>query len=70
MPTAAPPPECNESACRLAASSIQARMNWKLDPCKDFKDFSCSSDDYEGSLRAVRSAQEAVDMQMQRKNYI
>lgn len=64
MPTIAPPPECHEQACRFAASSIQAKLNWNVDPCKEFKEFSCSSTQV-ASLRATRSAQEAVDIQMQ-----
>ncbi|XP_055847848.1 endothelin-converting enzyme 2 isoform X2 [Episyrphus balteatus] len=64
MPTMAPPPECNDPACRFAASSIQAKLNWNLDPCKDFKEFSCSTTQV-ASLRATRSAQESVDIQMQ-----
>ena len=71
MPTTAPPPECSEPECRIAASSIQAKLNWKLDPCTEFKNFSCSPLLGNGheitSLRAIRSAQEAVDMQLQRK---
>ena len=70
MPTAAPPPECLEAVCKTAASSIHARLNWNFDPCVDFKNFSCSSSlntNKLGSLRAVRSAQESVDLQMQRK---
>ncbi|CAD7084187.1 unnamed protein product [Hermetia illucens] len=63
MPTTAPPPECNDHVCRVAAASIQAKMNWNLDPCKNFKEFSCTTN--QGSLRAIRSAQESVDMQMQ-----
>ena len=69
LPTTAPPPECAEPTCRLAATSILARMNWKLDPCKSFKDYSCSSEQSE-SLRASRSPQESVDLQMQRKLFI
>ena len=56
----------------MAASSIQAKLNWKLDPCTEFKNFSCSpllsNGEEIASLRAIRSAQEAVDMQLQRKS--
>lgn len=65
IPTRPPIPECASLECQSAALSLLARMNWKLDPCKEFRDFSCSS--AEGSLKAVRSAQEGVDMQMHRK---
>ncbi|XP_055371753.1 endothelin-converting enzyme homolog [Condylostylus longicornis] len=64
MPTVAPPPECKAQVCRLAAQSIQTRMNWKSDPCKTFKEFSCSSGQPD-SLRTSKSSQEAVDLQMQ-----
>ncbi|XP_046803762.1 uncharacterized protein LOC111687492 [Lucilia cuprina] len=70
MPTAAPPPECLDPVCKIAASSIHAKLNWNFDPCVDFKNFSCSSSsNINGlaSLRAIRSAQESVDLQMQRK---
>lgn len=60
------PPECQEVACRAAAVSIQAKINWKVDFCKDFKSFSCSSEP-QNSLRAVKSPQEIADNQMLRK---
>lgn len=66
MTTPVPPLECSDQECRIAASSIQARMNWKLDQCKDFKSYSCSS--IFSSLRAVRSAQENSYIQLQRKS--
>ncbi|XP_058464898.1 uncharacterized protein LOC131438712 [Malaya genurostris] len=63
-PTPAPPPECSDSICRAAAISIQTRMNWEVDPCREFKNYSCSP--LEGnSLRAVKSPQETADVQMQ-----
>lgn len=65
--TPAPPPECQDQLCRLAAASIQSRINWKMEPCKDFKSFSCSSSLQQNSLRVVKSAQEIADYQMQRK---
>lgn len=58
-------PECNMMSCRNAAISIQARTNWKVDPCKDFKNFSCAAT--KGSLKAIKSTQEGVDYLMQRK---
>ncbi|XP_037030087.1 endothelin-converting enzyme homolog isoform X1 [Bradysia coprophila] len=61
-PTRSPAPECPTPECQSAALSILARMNWKLDPCKEFRDFGCSS--AEGSLKAIKSAQEIVDLQM------
>lgn len=64
MPTVQPPPECIDQACRLAASSIQSRMDWNVEPCKEFRGFSCSHDS-DSSLRILRSAQETVDIQMQ-----
>lgn len=66
MPTVQPPPECIDQACRLAASSIQSRMDWNVEPCKEFRGFSCSHDS-DSSLRILRSAQETVDIQMQRE---
>lgn len=65
LPTRSPQPECNTAACRMAAISIQSRTNWKTDPCRNFKNFSCSA---KSSLKSVRSAQEGVDNLMQR-NY-
>ncbi|KAL5282560.1 hypothetical protein ACFFRR_005581 [Megaselia abdita] len=64
MPTIQPPPECIDQTCRLAASSIQSRMDWNMKPCKEFRGFSCSHDS-DSSLRILRSAQETVDIQMQ-----
>lgn len=61
-----PPPECQEVSCRTAAVSIQAKINWDVDYCKDFKSFSCSSVP-QNSLRAVKSPQEIADNQMLRK---
>lgn len=64
LPTRSPAPECNTVACRTATMSMQARINWKVDPCKNFKNFSCSTT--RGSLKSIRSAQEGVDNLMQR----
>lgn len=50
----------------MAASSIQARMNWNTEPCKDFKNYGCSP--VQSSLRVVKSAQETSYLQLQR-NY-
>lgn len=58
--------ECNIAACRQATISIQARTNWKIDPCNDFKSFSCAST--KSSVKTVKSIQEGVDTLMQRKN--
>lgn len=66
LPTRPPAPECNVSQCRQAAFSIQTRMSWKADPCTDFRNFSCSAGS-KGSMKVARSAQEGVDLQMQRK---
>ncbi|XP_055618405.1 neprilysin-3 [Toxorhynchites rutilus septentrionalis] len=63
-PTPAPPPECSDSICRAAAISIQTRMNWDVEPCKEFKNYSCSPL-ASNSLRAVKSPQEIADIQMQ-----
>lgn len=65
LPTRSPTPECNTAPCRMAAISIQSRTNWKVDPCRNFKNFSCSA---KSSLKSVRSAQEGVDNLMQRKS--
>jgi hypothetical protein len=62
---AVPPPECQETICRDVASSIQAKINWKVDVCKDFKSFSCSN--HQNSLKIVKTPQEIADYQMLRK---
>uniref|UniRef100_A0AAG5CQE6 Peptidase M13 N-terminal domain-containing protein n=1 Tax=Anopheles atroparvus TaxID=41427 RepID=A0AAG5CQE6_ANOAO len=62
-PTPAPPPVCGDPICRAAAISVSSRMNWDAEPCREFKNYSCST--MEGSLRAVKSAQEIADNQMQ-----
>ncbi|XP_050338187.1 uncharacterized protein LOC126764541 isoform X5 [Bactrocera neohumeralis] len=61
--TSPPPIECTEIICQAVADSIQGNINWNLDPCTEFKNFSCS-----GSIRTtktVRSIQGTVDTQMQ-----
>ncbi|EAT41265.1 AAEL007081-PA [Aedes aegypti] len=63
--TPAPPPECSDPICRAAAISIQTRMNWDVEPCREFKNYSCSPLDSSNSLRAVKSPQEIADIQMQ-----
>ena len=60
-----PPPECQEQICKNVAASIQAKINWKIDVCKDFKSFSCSNQ--QTSLRIVKSPQDIADHQMLRK---
>lgn len=60
-----PPPECQEPICKNVASSIQAKINWKVDVCKDFKSFSCSNQ--QSSLNIVKTPQEIADYQMLRK---
>lgn len=60
-----PPVECTDIICKNAAASIQAKLNWKIDVCKDFKSFSCSNQ--QNSLRAIKSPQEIADNQMLRK---
>jgi hypothetical protein len=65
MPTQTPPPECTNIICKDTANSIQARMNWKEEPCSNFKTYSCSP--VQSSLHSVRSAQESADIEMQRK---
>lgn len=60
-----PPPECQETICRNVAASIQAKINWSSDVCKDFKAFSCSKQ--QSSLRVMKSPQEIADHQMLRK---
>lgn len=44
--------------------SIVARSNWKVDPCKDFTNFSCGAS--KSNVKAMKSAQEGVDILMQR----
>lgn len=60
-----PPPECQETICKNVAASIQSKINWKSDVCKDFKSFSCSTQ--QSSLRIIKSPQEIADHQMLRK---
>lgn len=60
-----PPPECQEQICKNVAASIQSMVNWKADLCKDFKSFSCST---QQSFRVMRSPQEITDHQMLRKS--
>lgn len=60
-----PPPECQETVCRHAAASIQAKVDWSTDVCNDFKAFSCSKQ--QSSLRVMKSPQEIADHQMLRK---
>ncbi|XP_055678290.1 endothelin-converting enzyme 2 isoform X2 [Lutzomyia longipalpis] len=62
--TQQPPPECTTEDCRVAAMTIYARMNAKLDPCRDFKSYSCSPI-INNSMSVVKSSQEGVDLQMQ-----
>ncbi|GAB0087502.1 uncharacterized protein DMENIID0001_018150 [Sergentomyia squamirostris] len=61
--TPQPPPECTDEDCRVAAMTIYARMNGKLDPCRDFKSYSCSPI-INSSANVVKSSQEFVDLQM------
>lgn len=60
-----PPPECQETICKNVAKSIQSKVNWKVDVCKDFKSFSCSNE--QSSLRVMKSPQEITDHQILRK---
>lgn len=60
-----PPPECQDPVCKSVASSIQAKIDWNVDFCNDFKSFSCSSQ--QNSLRIVKTPQEIADNQMLRK---
>lgn len=60
-----PPPECQATICKNVAASIQAKINWSTDVCKDFKAFSCS--EQQSSLRVMKSPQEIADHQMLRK---
>lgn len=63
-----PRSECTTITCRQAMISIQARTNWKIDPCQDFKSFSCATT--KSGTKTVKSIQEGVDTLMQRKQYI
>ncbi|XP_031625122.1 kell blood group glycoprotein homolog isoform X2 [Contarinia nasturtii] len=56
-------PECATLTCRQATISIFSRSNWKVDPCKDFTSFSCSST--KGNAKTIKSVQEGVDTLMQ-----
>ncbi|XP_059610294.1 neprilysin-1 [Phlebotomus argentipes] len=62
--TPQPPPECTDEDCRVAAMTIFARMNANLDPCRNFKSYSCSPI-INNSVSVVKSSQEGVDLQMQ-----
>lgn len=57
-------PECQDVLCKNAANSIQARMNWKSDACNDFYSYCCSNKPI-NTIRAVKSAQERADAEMQ-----
>lgn len=64
-------------ASSIPALTIYSRINDKFDPCKGFRQYSCSSDAAPTLLKynnrttlGVRSAQEAVDLEMLRKFYI
>ncbi|XP_054082065.1 uncharacterized protein LOC105220076 isoform X4 [Zeugodacus cucurbitae] len=62
--TSPPPPlECSEELCHAVAASIQGNINWNMDPCTEFKNFSCSENFR--TAKAFRSIQGAVDTQMQ-----
>lgn len=65
-PIRAPAPECELPECQSVALNLLARMNWKLNACNEFRDFSYGSS-AEASLKAVRSTQEDVDLQMLRE---
>lgn len=67
------PPECSSDECRIAALTILSRINDKYDPCRNFKQFSCSSEtsptvfNYNNKTSmGVRSNQEAVNLEMLR----
>lgn len=60
-----PSTECSTTTCRQAMINIQARTNWKIDPCQDFKSFSCATS--KNNAKTVKSIQEGVDALMQRK---
>lgn len=71
------PPECTSDACKLAALTIKSRINEKYDPCRNFKQFSCSSEiaptlfKYNNKTTlGVRSNQEAVHLEMLRKKIL
>lgn len=66
VPLSTPSPECSDSICRGASNSIQVRMNWTIDPCEDFKTYSCSPVS-PNNMRIIKSPQEMADLQMQRK---
>lgn len=57
-------PECQDVLCKNAANTIQARMNWKSDACNDFYSYCCSNNPV-NTIRAVKSAQERADAEMQ-----
>ncbi|XP_067616169.1 neprilysin-1 isoform X2 [Eurosta solidaginis] len=60
------PPTCSEEICKIVASSIHAKIDWNLDPCSHFKNFSCSFKFGGGTPSLLRSIQGNVDIEMQR----
>ncbi|XP_075147208.1 neprilysin-like 16 isoform X3 [Haematobia irritans] len=65
-PTTTPPPECLEPHCRAIAHNIHSTVNWKFNPCEEFKKFSCRNNTYNTeSFSSIQSAQKAVDLQME-----
>lgn len=67
------PPECSTDECKLAALTIQSRINEKYDPCRNFKQFSCSTETapvllkYNNKTSLGVSTQEAVYLEMLRR---
>lgn len=70
----AAPPECSTDECRVAALTIQSRINDRYDPCRNFRPYSCSTNNAPAVLKynnkttlGVKSTQEAVHLEMLRK---
>ena len=68
------PPECVSDECKLAALTIMSRINDKYDPCRNFKQFSCSTATAPTVFKynnkttlGLKSNQEAVHLEMLRK---
>lgn len=56
------PAMCESTSCINTGHGIQARMNWRADPCNDFEGYCCSNN-HSISLyaRIVRNSQETAD---------
>lgn len=60
------PATCDVQVCVNTGSGVQARMNWRADPCNDFQSYCCANN-HSVSLyaRVIRNAQETADNLME-----